>query len=267
MVFKNNPIGVFDSGIGGLSVVKSLMASLPNENVVYFGDIARIPYGTKSVATIRKFTEQTMRFLLEQEVKAIIIACNTISAVAKETVLKLAGNIPVVDVITAGTEAITKSSTRIGVIATPATIDSNAYPRAIHAINSDIEVFSQACALFVPMVEEGFINHPALTLVAQEYIEPLLKDNINSLILGCTHYPLIRETISKIVGGNVQIIDPAITACKQLTDILTVSNALNTSGKVGTYKFYVTDVPVKFRRVGEMFLNHQMDHLEVVSVE
>lgn len=267
MSFKSSPIGVFDSGIGGLSVVKSLMESLPHENVVYFGDIARIPYGTKSVATIKKFTEQTVRFLLKQEVKAIVIACNTISAVAKDTVLQLAGNIPVIDVITAGTKASTAVSDRIGVIATPATINSNAYPRAIHAINPNAEVFSQACALFVPMIEEGFIDHAALGLIARDYLAPILEDDVDSLILGCTHYPLIHNTIEKIVGDKVKIINPAITTCQQLTEVLSSREILNQSSKQGQYKFYVTDVPVKFQRIGEMFLNRALDQIEVVSVE
>lgn len=267
MVYPDNPIGVFDSGIGGLSVVKNIMCNLPHENVVYFGDIARIPYGTKSVATIQKFTEQTMRFLLKQEVKAIIIACNTISAVAKDTVLQLAGNIPVIDVITAGTQASATLYQRIGVIATPATINSQAYPRAIHQINPAAQVYAQACALFVPMVEEGFIEHPALELVAREYLQPIIKKNVECLVLGCTHYPLISKTIAKIIGPQIKIIDPAITACEELSNILRANNTLNTNQESGTYKFYVTDVPVKFQSIGERFLNHAINHLEVVNVE
>lgn len=267
MIYKNSPIGVFDSGIGGLSVVRSLMKQLPHENVVYFGDNARIPYGNKSVATIKKFTEQTVKFLLQQEVKAIIIACNTISAVAKDTVLKLAKDIPVIDVISAGTQASTAISHKIGIIATPATINSNAYPRAIHEINPNAEVYSQACALFVPMVEEGFIEHPALKLVAEDYLRPLLMNDIDSLVLGCTHYPLISKTITEIAGSNIRIIDPAITACNELEKILHANKTINTSNTPGTYKFYVTDVPVKFQRIGEIFLNHPIEHLEVVSVE
>lgn len=267
MLYKDNPIGVFDSGIGGLSVVRSLMKQLPHENVVYFGDNARIPYGNKSVATIKKFTEQTVKFLLQQEVKAIIIACNTISAVAKDTVLQLAGGIPVIDVISAGTQASTNISAKIGIIATPATINSNAYPRAIHAINPQAEVYTQACALFVPMVEEGFIDHPALELVAREYLSPLIENNIDSIVLGCTHYPLISKIIARVIGDNIRIIDPAITACCELERILTENQTLNMSKKTGSYKFYVTDVPVKFQKIGEMFLNHPIEHLEVVSVE
>lgn len=265
--YPDNQIGVFDSGIGGLSVVKNIMQNLPNENVVYFGDNARIPYGNKSVATIQKFTEQTMRFLLKQEVKAIIIACNTISAVAKDTVLQLAGNIPVIDVITAGTKACATLFQRIGIIATPATINSQAYPRAIHQIDPEAQVYAQACALFVPMVEEGFINHPALELVAREYLQHITKKNIECIVLGCTHYPLISQTIAKVIGPKIKIIDPAITACEELKNILQTNNMLNTNNEDGTYKFYVTDVPVKFQSIGERFLNHSMEHLEVVSVE
>lgn len=265
---KNSPIGVFDSGIGGLTVVKSLMHNLPQENVVYFGDIARIPYGTKSVSTIKKFTEQTVRFLLNQDVKAIIIACNTISAVAKDTVLQLAGNIPVIDVISAGAKAATAGANKIGVIATPATINSNAYPRAIQQLNPQSEVHSQACALFVNMIEEGFIKHPALDLIAAEYLNPLLKYKLEALILGCTHYPLITDTIAKIVGNDIKIIDPAITAVSLLQSILAKTGQLNQNTTInGNYRFYVTDVPIKFQSIGEMFLGHPMQHLEVVSVE
>lgn len=267
MIYNNNPIGVFDSGIGGLSVVKSIMHSLPQENIVYFGDIARIPYGTKSVATIKKFTAQTVRFLLKQEVKAIVIACNTIAAVARDTVIQLAGNIPVIDVISAGAQASASTAQRIGIIATPATINSNAYPRAIHQLNPQAEVFPQACALFVSLVEEGLINHPALTLIAADYLHALTQQHIESLVLGCTHYPLIAATISQIMGPEVQIIDPATIACQQLIATLKQHQWLNQLNRPGTYKFYVTDVPVKFQAIGEMFLNHPIEHLEVVSVE
>jgi glutamate racemase len=268
MIYSSNPIGVFDSGIGGLSVVKSIMQKLPHEDIIYFGDIARIPYGSKSDSTIKKFTEQTVRFLLKQEVKAIIIACNTISAVAKETVLQLAGNIPVIDVISAGTKASCAISNKIGVIATRATINSNAYPRAIHHINPQAEVYTKDCPLFVPLVEEGFIEHPALELIAREYLQDMVdQQRIDSLVLGCTHYPLISKTIAKIMGDKVTIIDPAITACEELIAKLTQNNSLNPHLTEGVYKFYVTDIPVKFQAIGELFLNHPMEHLEVVSVE
>ena len=267
MIDATAPIGVFDSGIGGLTVVKNIINRLPQENVIYFGDIARIPYGTKSNATIQKFTEQTVRFLLQQNVKAIIIACNTISAVAKETVLQLANGIPVIDVISAGAKASTQLSDKIGVIATPATVKSNAYPQEIQKILPNAVVYSYPCALLVPMIEEGFINHPALELVARDYLAPFAKLDFSSLILGCTHYPLIKDTIQKIIGDTVEIIDPAITACEELINILQKNNNLNQNKHPGLYKFYVTDVPVKFQAIGEMFLNYPMQHLEVVNVE
>lgn len=266
-IINTAPIGVFDSGIGGLTVVKNLMHSLPHEDVIYFGDIARIPYGTKSVATIKKFTEQTVRFLLKQHVKAIIIACNTISSVAKDNVLELAGLIPVVDVVSAGTRSATKIATRIGVIATPATIKSNAYPDAIHALNPQAEIYSQACALFVTMIEEGFIHHKALELVARDYLARLKKQPMEALILGCTHYPLIIDTIRKILGPKLKIIDPAIMACELIKETLTRNNQLNPQSDKGTYRFYITDVPINFQAIGEVFLGHPMQHLEVVNLE
>jgi glutamate racemase len=266
-MYHNNPIGVFDSGIGGLSVVKSLIQRLPQENIIYFGDIARIPYGTKSVATIKKFTEQTVHFLLQQKVKAIVIACNTISAIARDIVAQIAVGIPVIDVISAGAEAITKNHSNIGVIATPATINSHAYPLAIKQLNPKAQVYTQACAMFVTLVEEGFIDHPALDLIAQEYLEPLIKHNLSCLVLGCTHYPLIQSTIAKIMGPQVKIIDPALKACAKLERQLSQLDRLNKHQSAGEYNFYVTDIPVKFQEIGEMFLNYPIKNLKVVSVE
>ncbi len=263
---KDKAIGVFDSGIGGLTVVKSLMELMPNENIVYFGDIARIPYGTKSRATIQKFAEQTVKFLLEQEVKAIIIACNTISAVAKEAVQSLAKDIPVIDVISAGTQSV-QSFDNIGVIATPATINSKAYSRAIHSYNQDAEVFSQSCGLFVPMIEEGFMYGVAPDAIAKEYLGYFDDKNIQALILGCTHYPLIKDTISKSIATGVKLIDPATQACIMLKECLEDKNILNTQTEKSEYKFYVTDVPIKFKSIGEMFLKTQMDYLEIVNLE
>lgn len=262
------PIGVFDSGIGGLSVVKAIGQKLPHENIVYFGDIARLPYGTKSVSTIKKFTEQTVKFLLKQDVKAIVIACNTITAVAKDVVLQLAGNLPVIDVIESGVLAsINCEAKHIGVIATPATINSNAYSLAIHKLNPEAEVSGKACPLFVPMIEEGFAEHPAMQLVVDEYLHDLDDDELDCLILGCTHYPLIKKSIAKAIASNVKIIDPAEMSCELLEQRLSERHLLNTSSKLGTYKFYVTDLPMRFQEIGERFLNRKMDGIELVSVE
>lgn len=264
---SHNPIGVFDSGMGGLTVMREIMHALPHENIIYFGDIARLPYGTKSVTTIRKFALQTARFLLSQNVKAIVIACNTISAIAKDEVQEAAKNIPVIDVISAGSHDAAKGYEKVGVIATPATINSNAYPVAIHQLNPEIEIISQACALFVPMIEEGFIQHPALKLIAQDYLSVLKKHNIDALVLGCTHYPLIKDAVAETIGKSVHIIDPAITACRDLIKILTNKNLLNPEQINGSYRYFVTDIPLKFRENGERFLANKMDKIELVNLD
>ena len=263
---NNQAIGVFDSGIGGLTVVKSLMELMPNENIVYFGDIARIPYGTKSRATIQKFAEQTVKFLLDQEVKAIIIACNTISAVAKDVVQNLAKDIPVIDIISAGAVSSQKYN-HIGVIATPATINSKAYSRVIHGLNKDAEVHSQACGLFVPMIEEGFMQGTAMDAIASEYLKYFDDKKIDALILGCTHYPIIKDTIAKYIAKDVELIDPASQACLMLENCLAEKNIINDGIEPAEHRFYVTDVPIKFKSIGEMFLKTQMDYLEIVSLE
>lgn len=263
---NNRPIGVFDSGIGGLTVVKNLMELLPNENIIYFGDIARIPYGTKSRATIQRFAEQTVKFLLDQEVKAIIIACNTISAVAKETVQNLAKDIPVIDVISAGAKAA-ESYNHIGVIATQATVNSKAYSRAIHEHNKEAIVDSQECGLFVPMIEEGFVKGIAIEAVASEYLSFFKDKDIEALILGCTHYPLISDIIAKFIKQDTLLIDPATQACLMLKECLEERDLLNVTNQKSDYRFYVTDIPIKFKAMGEMFLKTQMDYLEIVSLE
>lgn len=264
---KTNPIGVFDSGIGGLTVVREIMQMLPHENVIYFGDIARLPYGTKSAATIKKFTAQTVQFLLKQEVKAIVIACNTITSVALDVVQELAHNIPIIDVISEGSRSATIDSTQIGVIATPVTINSNAYPSAIHELNPALTVTSQACPLFVPLIEEGLMKHKALALIAADYLQPLIHKNIDTLILGCTHYPLIKHTISEIMGNKVKIVDPAISTCQKLAATLRDIQLLNPTHSKPQYRYFVTDIPVKFQEIGEQFLNSQMTNIELVSLD
>ncbi len=261
------PIGVFDSGIGGLTVVKRIMEQLPHENIIYFGDIARLPYGTKSVATIRKFAEQTVKFLLKQKVKAIVIACNTISAVAKDEVQQLAFDIPVLDVISSGSKEAANKAKKVGIIATPATVNSNAYPQSITKRNNAIEVFQKACTLFVPLIEEGYINHPALEIIAKEYLDELAHKGIDTLILGCTHYPIISNTITKIIDHNINVIDPAITTTLELSKILTQMSAINKQFIKPEYKFYVTELSPNFNRIGEMFLNTKLNSPILVNLD
>lgn len=263
----NRPIGVFDSGIGGLTVVKHLMDILPNENIIYFGDIARLPYGTKSASTITHFTQQTVKFLLSHQVKALVIACNTITSIAKDTVLEMAGTTPVIDVVSSGSGVCTPDmSKRIGVIATSVTIESHSYPNAIKELNPTAQVFSQACPLFVPLIEEGLTKHPAVTLIAREYLEPLIKNQLDTLILGCTHYPLIKDTIVQIVGNKIRIVDPSAIAAHNLKRTITESNKLNALATAPEYEFYVTDIPHRFKQIGEMFLQHKMEKLMQVNI-
>lgn len=263
---NTKPIGVFDSGIGGLTVVKCIMDQLPHENIVYFGDIARLPYGTKSVATIRKFAAQTVKFLIAQNVKAIVIACNTISAVAKDEVIQLAGSIPVVDVISAGSRDAALSN-NIGVIATPATINSNAYPQAIYKLNPTAKVILQACTLFVPLIEEGFIDHPALELIAKDYLQPFIEQNTDTLVLGCTHYPLIHRAITKIMGTASILVDPASSTCVELTKALTKLNLLNQAAITPECRFFVTEIAPKFQAIGERFLKTPIKQLQLVNLD
>ncbi|MGQ4005901.1 glutamate racemase [Francisellaceae bacterium CB300] len=261
----NRPIGVFDSGVGGLTVVKSLMDILLNENIIYFGDIARIPYGTKSQATIQKFAAETAKFLIQKDVKAIIIACNTISAIAKDIVKEIAGNIPVIDVISAGVSLV-DNARNIGVIATPATINSNAYTDQITQLYPKTLVFSQACGLFVSMIEEGFTEGDIVELIVKEYLDYFNDKSLDCLILGCTHYPIIKSSIAKVLK-NVPLIDPSQQSVKILKELLIKQNMLNDENYSSQYKFFVTDIPLKFKSVGEVFLQATMNDLEMVSLD
>ena len=264
---KQRPIGVFDSGVGGLTNVRALMERLPMENIVYFGDTARVPYGVKSRATIETFTAQIVEFLLQNEVKALVIACNTIAAVAGQKVRAMAGNMPVLDVITAGAEAAlqTTRNGHIGIIATSTTVNSNAYARAIHSRRPDARVQSQACPLLVPLVEEGWLEHEVTRLTVREYLKPLLVDDIDTLVLGCTHFPLLKPLISQ-EAPNVTLVDSAITTAEATAKALTEAGLLNTDNPAPDYRFYVSDIPLRFRTIGERFLGRSMEQIEMVTL-
>ena len=268
---KRCPIGVFDSGIGGLSVVRALMECLPCESIVYFGDTARLPYGSKSIATIETFTRKMVRFLLSYDVKALVIACNTISAVAQHVVKEVSGGeIPVFDVISAGAEAAVASSSQhqcMGVIATSATVHSQAYVHAIHRTAPHIRVISQACPLLVPLVEEGYLNHPATRLVAEEYLRPLQQEGIETLVLGCTHYPLLKPLLSEILGESVTLVDAAVTTANKVAEYLTKHNLRHEGHDAGCHEFCVSDVPGKFQSIGEEFLGRSMGTVKHVSLD
>jgi glutamate racemase len=260
------PIGVFDSGIGGLTVVRALMERLPFENIIYFGDTARVPYGVKSPETISQYATQITRFLLQKDVKLLIVACNTMAAVAYQAVKDLSP-VPVLDVITAGARNASEETKtkQVGIIGTPATINSNAYARAIHRHDPDIRVFSQACPLLVPLVEEGWWHHPVTRLTAQEYLRPVLVEHIDTLVLGCTHYPVIKPLIQEIVGPDIRLVDSAEAMADITANLLQEIHLENPRQNPPEYRFYVTDVPYHFQTIGEGFLGRTLSHVELVK--
>lgn len=263
----NQAIGVFDSGIGGLTVVRALMERLPFENIIYFGDTARVPYGIKSVETINHYASQITEFLLKKNVKLLVVACNTMAAVAYQTIKDLSP-VPVLEVIEASArnaagETTTKS---IGVIGTPATVNSNAYARAIHLLDKKIKIFSQACPLFVSLVEEGWFDHPATRLIAQEYLKPVLAEQIDTLVLGCTHYPLLKSLLQEIVGPEIKLIDSAEAMADATLDLLNQLNLGNPNRWSPEYLFCVSDVPYRFQTIGERFLGRTLGKVELVRL-
>jgi glutamate racemase len=243
------PIGVFDSGLGGLTVVKELVKLLPHENFVYLGDTARVPYGSRSKDTVIKFSLEDARFLLSKKVKCIVVACNTSSALAGKE-LKKQLKIPVFDVITPTLKYVKKISEgkKVGVIGTRGTIESGAYGVS----------FTRACPLFVPFIEEGKINGVALKLIAKDYLSDLKKEKINILIMGCTHYPIIKDTIQETVGKNVALIDSGKAVAEELKDYLLTRSMLSSQKGKGKKDFFVTDLTDRFTKVAEMFLGERI---------
>ncbi|HHE31944.1 MAG TPA: glutamate racemase [Chlorobaculum parvum] len=267
-LLSGSPIGIFDSGIGGLTVLKAVQATLPSERLIYFGDTARVPYGTKSQVTIRKYAREDTELLMKHQPKLIIVACNTISALALEVVEQTAGDIPVIGVLKAGAELAAQrtKSGRIGVIGTQATIGSNAYTCAIRAENDALEVFPKACPLFVPLAEEGFIDHPATRLVAEEYLAELLGQKIDTLVLGCTHYPILRKVIESIGGPQITIIDSAEAVAEKAGELLSKSDLLNQSSEKVLPHLMVSDLPQKFRELYRLFMGTELPDVELVGV-
>ena len=263
---SGHPIGVFDSGVGGLTVVRALMERLPFENIIYFGDTARVPYGIKSTDTIISYAGQITKFLLKQNVKLLIIACNTMASVARQTVEEIA-SVPVLDVIEAGARsAVGATKTRsVGVIGTPATINSNSYARAIHQHDRDIRIFSQACPLFVPLVEEGWLDHQVTRLTAHEYLAPVLAEHIDTLVLGCTHYPLLKALLQEMVGPAISLVDSAEAMADITAKLLEETSFANPSRTAPQYRYYVTDVPLRFQMIAERFLGRTLPQAEIVK--
>jgi glutamate racemase len=258
------PIGVFDSGIGGLTVVAAIMHTLPGERVVYVGDTARVPYGPKSPATVVRYSQQIAAFLLEQHVKAIVVACNTATAHALDT-LQREIPVPVIGVVQPGARAAVRASRNrhIGVIGTSGTINSGAYTRAIAALAPDAIVTTAACPLFVPLVEEGWMLHPATRMIAESYLEPIRSAGVDTLVLGCTHYPLLAAVIGAVVGAGVTLVDSAAETAVALRDVL-AERGLEASGTVASlaHRFVATDAPEAFQRVGQRFIGPALDRVE-----
>lgn len=264
------PIGIFDSGVGGLTVVKALIALLPGEDLIYVGDTARVPYGVKSPETITRYAGEIVEFLLGRGVKMLIVACNSMSAVAREHIAALS-RVPLIDVIEAGAScalAETRNN-RIGIIGTPATINSRAYHAAIGRLNKngEIGIFSRACPLFVPLVEEGWLNHRVTRLTAEEYLAPLLAEDIDVLVLGCTHYPLLKPLLQDIAGPGVTLIDSARAVAERARGLLQERNISTPPSGKTRRDFFVTDAPDHFRLVGEAFLGQELPQVRVISLE
>ncbi|MEA5565079.1 glutamate racemase [Anabaena sp. UHCC 0399] len=248
------PIGVFDSGVGGLTVLRQLYRQLPNESIVYFGDTARLPYGIRSQAEIVQFVREILDWMQQQRVKMVIMACNTSSALALE-IVRAEYDIPILGVILPGAKAAVQQGKRIGVIATPATAKSDAYKHAILEINPDVEVWQVGCPEFVPLIEQNRIQDPYTAEVARSYLEPLLQQDIDTLIYGCTHYPLLAPVVRSLLPTQVKIIDPAVhvvTACSQELDLLGLTN---THPPLPT-RFAVSGSPQQFAQSGVNWLGH-----------
>lgn len=260
------PLGVFDSGIGGLTVARALFERLPEESVIYFGDTARVPYGPKSPETVRRYSGEILAYLLERGVKAVVVACNTSTAHAL-TYLQEQSPVPVVGVIEPGARAAvaaTRTGT-IGVIGTAGTIASGAYERAIKAQRLDARVHAQACPLFVPLVEEGWFAHPAAELIAREYLEPLRRARVDVLVLGCTHYPLLKPLLARVMGAGVTLVDSAEETAAAVAAELEGLGLL-ANGAPHDHRFVVSDDEPHFRKVGARFLGEKIKQVEVVPL-
>lgn len=268
---KDAPIGVFDSGVGGLTVVREIMRQIPNEKIIYFGDTARVPYGSKSQDTVTRFSEQIVRFLRTFDVKTIVVACNTASAYALDTLEKEL-DIPIIGVVKPGAKVaaeVTKNG-KIGVIATEATIGSQIYTQYIQELNRNVTIYGKACPLFVPLVEEGLLQDPVTDEIARRYLTELIDIDIDTLILGCTHYPLIRSTLGRIVGDKVTLVNPAYETALELKDLLMKYDMLNDEAPgLGSnrYQFYVSDKADKFVRFANSIIKYGILSAKTINIE
>ena len=271
MINRNAPVGVFDSGIGGLTVVREIMRQIPNERIIYFGDTARLPYGSKSKETVTRYSRQIVRFLQSQEVKAIVVACNTASAYALEEIERET-DIPMIGVVKPGAKAAVEATSngKVGVIGTEATIGSSIYSRYIKEISPKTTVTGKACPLFVPLVEEGLWQDPVTDEIAKRYLTELNDIGINTLILGCTHYPLIRSTVGRVMGEKVTLVNPAYETARELKELLNKRELENeeTAGLGDNrYRFYVSDGAEKFKQFANSIIKYGILSAKIINME
>ncbi len=265
---EDKPVGVFDSGIGGLTVVRALMERLPGEDFIYFGDSARVPYGSKRPETVRRFSRENLEFLKSKDVKLIVFACNTASALALPA-LKNEEALPMTGVILPGARSAAAATRngKVAVIGTTATVRSGAYEEAIISINSDISIISVPCPLFVSLAEEGWTDNEVARLTAERYLEPVIESGADTLVLGCTHYPLLKGVISSVMGPEVRLVDSATECAAEVESILESGSMKNSSGREGSIRVYMSDLPYRFRETGERFLSRSIGDIEKVQMQ
>lgn len=263
----NRPIGIFDSGLGGLTVVKELMKQLKNESIIYFGDTARVPYGNKSKATITKFSAQIIRFLLTQDVKAVIIACNTVNSNCELELKEMFPDLIIEGVVNPGVIMASRETKngRIGIIGTEGTVKSGRYKEQLNALHPEYQIFSKACPLFVPLVEDGWINRDVTKMVISEYLKELIDQDIDTLILGCTHYPILFDDIKSVVGEKIKLINPANETAHQMK--LLLLNEDMRSNNAGACQFYVSDHKEQMQDMAKMFLGCETPNVAEIDIE
>lgn len=264
---KNQPIGLFDSGVGGLTVVHEVFNHLPHEEIVYFGDTARVPYGTKSARVVQEYALEDARFLKQFNVKMIVVACHTASSVALEQ-LKDKFEVPVLGVTQPGVDAAVRNTQngRIGVIGTRGTITSGTYERLFNAVDSKLLISGQPCPLFVPLAEEGWLDQSVTRDIAKIYLTPLIEQDVDTIVLGCTHYPLLKSVIQEVAGESVRLIDSAEETARVIRDTLYKENLISSKESEPEHQFFVSDIPAQFREIGERFLGRSLQPLSQVNL-
>lgn len=265
---SDKAIGVFDSGIGGLTVLKALMQRLPGESTVYLGDTARVPYGTKSPEIVTRYSLANARLLTRHEIKLLVVACNTASSVSLPA-LQQQLSIPVLGVIEPGARAAAEATRvgRIGVIGTPGTIGSGAYQAALHRWRPGAQILARACPLFVPLAEEGWVDGDIVEAVARKYLADFAPFGMDALVLGCTHYPLLKNAIAKVVGEGVRLVDSADATAEAVAQLLAEHRLLATPERNPKHRYFVTDLPERFVEIGSRFLQHPVEHAELVDLQ